>query len=94
MFSNFKEQVAVAIVSIAIVSIDKGMFSDFKEQVAIVSIAIVCIARVLWLYLLRLYLLQVPIEIIGGNCPEQNAFVAALYEKEHDKSLATARGLP
>ena len=34
MFSNFKEQVAVAIVSIAIVSIDKGMFSDFKEQVA------------------------------------------------------------
>ena len=37
---------------------------------------------------------QVPIEIIGGNCPEQNAFVAALYEKEHDKSLATARGLP
>ena len=29
MFSNFKEQVAVAIVSI-----DKGMFSDFKEQVA------------------------------------------------------------
>ena len=46
------------------------------------------------LYLLWLYLLQVPIEIIGGNCPEQNAFVAALYEKEHDKSLATARGLP
>jgi len=33
---------------------------------------------------------QVAIEIIGGNCPEQNAFVADLYEKEHDKSLATA----
>ena len=31
-----------------------------------------------------------PIEIIGGNCPEQNAYVADLYEKQHDKSLATA----
>ena len=41
-----------------------------------------------------LYLLQVPIEIIGGNCAEQNLFVADLYEKEHDESLAKALGLP
>ena len=39
MFSDFKEQVAIAIVSraivgIAIVGIDKGIFSDVKEQVA------------------------------------------------------------
>jgi len=33
---------------------------------------------------------QVAIEIIGLNCPEQNAFIADLYEKEHDKSLAKA----
>ena len=46
------------------------------------------------LYLLRLYLLQVPIAIIGGNCAEQNAFIADLYEKEHDQSLAKVLGLP
>ena len=39
-------------------------------------------------------LTQVPIEIIGGNCAEQNLFVADLYEKEHDESLVKALGLP
>ena len=39
-------------------------------------------------------LLQVPIAIIGGNCAEQNAFIADLYEKEHDQSLAKVLGLP
>ena len=37
MFSNFKEQVAIAIVSIAIVSIDKGIFSDLKPHRVVAS---------------------------------------------------------
>ena len=33
---------------------------------------------------------QVCIEIIGGNCTAQNMLIADMYEKEHDKSMATA----